>query len=338
MSPRDSDLFVVTQIEHAGRGIVANHAMPANTIVYESNSPAAHVVFWEYRKEVCAQCFLYDRGRKLPVRLNSVGKAFCSNQCLESWKTEQGASGLETWEQLHQFVQMKAKCITNNHSLPSLTPKPAADEIKSCWDKVEETAAFLLQKRTSTKKNMANHAWSLVVDPDILGFLLAGSVFYHRYPQRYHSDVLELAMDSSPYRSTQELQAYCNSYLQLTAVAPLELLPNITASACQSLISAASHNSFGIRAGSEDGDEYLGYGLYPGASYFNHSCRPNIGKKRVGATWDFRTLKDIAVDEQCCITYLGGDEEDMTLTERRSRLKLYWGFECACERCMEEGG
>lgn len=343
MSPPQSSLFNVQSIPSAGRGVVAAVPIERDTVVYRSEHPAAHVIFWQYRKEVCAQCFHYDRGRKLAVRLNSVGRVFCSEECQATWLGQQGSTGLGAWQQLHFFVQLKSKSITNNHSLPSLTPRPDEEEIQVSWGEAEETAKVLRKKRTSSSKDgnaidkyVSNTAWSQIVDPDILSYLLSGILFYHSNPLIYQSDVPELAMDTTPYRSTQDLQAHSNSFIQLTTILPLSLIDNIAPVVCQTLINAASHNSFGIRSGSEDGDEYLGYGLYPGASFFNHSCKPNIAKKRVGSLWEFRALREIAEGEECCITYLGGDEEEMTVVERRSRLKAFWGFQCMCRRCQDE--
>jgi SET and MYND domain-containing protein len=240
---------------------------------------------------------------------------------------------------------MKNKYITNNHSLPSITPKPHEEEIQATWIKAEETAKSLLSKRMSGSKNgtavdrhISNTPWSKVVDPDILSYLLSGMLFHYSNKSSYHADISGLAMDTTPYRSNPDLQAHSSSYLQLMAILPFSLLNSTPPAVCQSLINAASHNSFGIRSGSEDGDEYLGYGLYPGASYFNHSCQPNIGKKRLEGVWEFRALNEIAEGEECCITYLGGDEKEMTVVERRSRLKAFWGFECMCRRCKDESG
>ena len=77
----------------------------------------------------------------------------------------------------------------------------------------------------------------------------------------------------------------------------------------------------------------MGYALYPSASYFNHSCKPNVAKVRVGNTWRFWVPKDVARGEQLCISYLGGDEKDLTTAERRVRLKDVWSFVCECEGC-----
>lgn len=341
MSPPNSSLIGVASVPNAGRGIIAKAAIPVGTLIHTSRNPAAHVIFWQYRKEVCATCFLYDRGRRLPVRLNAVGKVFCSDSCQKIWLERHGHAGSEAWKTVHDFVQKKSKCISNNHSLPALTPRPTEDEIARTWTEAEVTTKAIRHKRASESKKditASNPPWTHVVDPDILSYLLTGLLYYHDKPQDYSSTVLELAMDPIPYRSVPDLEAHANSYLQLIFILPVDLVKNLSPSLCQTLISAAAHNSFGIRSGSSDGDEYLGYGLYPDASYFNHSCEPNLSKTRVGNVWEFRVLRDVVEGDECCITYLGGDEKDMTVLERRGRLKMHWGFQCECHRCQKESG
>jgi hypothetical protein len=339
MSPPISPSFEVQHISGAGRGVVANSKITAGHLLYQSEPPASHVIFWEYRKESCATCFHYDRGRTLPVRLNEAGKVFCSESCQTLWFDAQGDMGLGAWKDLNRFIQKRSKDITNAHSLPSLSPKPEAEEVKRRWAVASDVFRTLRQQRQanrSTRKSIKQQEWQQAVDADILSYLLSGILLNHHRPSIYQSEVLDLAMDPIPYKSPPDLEAHCNSFLQLCTILPPDLLSDYTPSLCQTMISAASHNSFGIRSGSDDGDEYLGYGLYPGASYFNHSCRPNIGKKREGNAWEFRALRDILPGEECCITYLGGDEDELTVVERWSRLKLYWGFDCVCIRCREE--
>jgi SET and MYND domain-containing protein len=161
-------------------------------------------------------------------------------------------------------------------------------------------------------------------------------LFHFQGPERHNSIILPLAMDETAYKSTFDLETHVNSFLQLTALVPEDVLASVTSELCRTLINAASHNSFGIRSGSEDMEEYMGYALYPEASYFNHSCTPNIAKERVDNVWEFYASRDIGVGEECCITYFGGDEEDMAVKVRRLRAREHWGFVCMCARCMQE--
>ena len=86
----------------------------------------------------------------------------------------------------------------------------------------------------------------------------------------------------------------------------------------------------------EPGSEILGFGLWPSASYWNHSCSPNVRKQRHGRAWRFWADRQVETNEELCISYLGGDEKQMSVGQRRERLKSWWGFDCACRKCEVE--
>ncbi|KAG0278750.1 hypothetical protein BGZ95_003245 [Linnemannia exigua] len=118
----------------------------------------------------------------------------------------------------------------------------------------------------------------------------------------------------------------------------------ITSTLFRTILYREVANSFGIRDAS---DELLGFAVFPRACFFNHSCRPNILKKRrqgLGGGvaghksararqmeyWSTRLIQE---GEECCISYgdiLAGVEE------RRARLEDMYFFLCSCPRCLEE--
>jgi SET and MYND domain-containing protein len=165
-----------------------------------------------------------------------------------------------------------------------------------------------------------------------MSFCVAGLLLAHTCPSAW-ADVLALAEDRTPYHSADDLDAFTRTYLQLLAILPLPLLPLTTAANLFILSSRDSHNSFGIRSLEDEGSEFFGYGCWPAASYFNHSCGPNVEKRRVARVWEFRAGRDIACGEELCITYLSGEERKLSRGKRIARLSRTWGFECACERC-----
>ncbi|KAF9149975.1 hypothetical protein BG015_008200 [Linnemannia schmuckeri] len=96
-------------------------------------------------------------------------------------------------------------------------------------------------------------------------------------------------------------------------------------------------NSFGIR---DSSDELLGFAVFPRASFFNHSCRPNIQKKRRQSSravrarqMEYWSTSVIQEGEECCISY-GDISTD--IGERRARLEDMYFFWCSCPRCLEE--
>ncbi|KAI6878308.1 hypothetical protein KC360_g8637 [Hortaea werneckii] len=341
MSPPVSEYLHVQDIPGAGRGVIASSRIPVGTVIFDSEPPAAHVIFRQYRKEVCAYCFRYDRGRTLPVRDASVGKVFCDVDCQEKWQRNEGDLGVAAWQALQNFAQVNSKAVEDTWSEAPKTEKPDAEDVSKHWTEVAQQVDPLGKQTTKRSNNKNGSSKALKpfmkqINPDILGLFLSGVVFHHRQPEDWKSEVLSLAMDHAPYRSVEDLEAHCNGFVQLHSILPPELQPSCTAELCRVIAEAGSHNAFGIRSGSEDGEEYMGWAIYPSASYFNHSCSPNLLKRRVGSAWEFWTAWELEEGKQCCISYLGGDEKDLTLTERRQRLKEAWEFECMCERCQQE--
>jgi SET and MYND domain-containing protein len=330
-------------IPNAGRGVIALQPLPSGTVILQSRSPAYHVIFAKYRKETCAFCFLWDRGRSLPVRDGETGKVFCRVECQADWIREQGSIGVEAWKCLAAFVKAKGKGTGADQSMAD-GARPEVEEIEAAWREAEESGEMVRRGRdvealitkAERKRGQAVLRKCLeLVDADMLSYFLCG-VLLHHSGSPLVDEVAELAMDDRPYRTEHDLHVGCNSYLQLLSILPNELLPTLTSRLCRSMVQADNHNAFGIRGGGEDSEEYMGYGVYPSASYFNHSCRPNLTKKRIERSWEFATARDIDAGEECCITYLGGDEKDLGRAERQSRLKGVWGFDCACERCGQE--
>lgn len=343
MSPPSSELFAVLPIANAGRGVIVKQDIPAGTVVLDSDGPVAHVIFRSYKKEVCAQCFEYDRGRTLPVRDNDTGKVFCSLRCQSKWIEANDVVAVEAWKALYALVQSQSKNLLNSAEAPTGS-KPDPTAIETAWEEAVKQSALSDKlhdedsplppqaRRTQTR----NKVKSRKIDPDVLSFLLSGILYHRQHPDLWQDDVQCLAADDQPYKNEQDLTTHCNSFMQLNADLPLTILSADTADVCRTLAHVGSHNAFGIRSGSEDGEEYMGYSLYPSASYFNHSCSPNIIKRRIGTCWEFWSARDIAAGDECCITYLGGDEKDLTVNERRARLEEVWGFVCMCKRCIEE--
>lgn len=199
------------------------------------------------------------------------------------------------------------------------------------WQQAAQDGAQIVEARMRQKPTKAdnqiirNHIQP--VDPDILHFLFSGCL-------TDLISLMSLAENDNVYK-TASLSDHIKAYHLLLAILPTELLHHIQATHCHELVCRASHNAFSIRPTS-DTDEFLGYGIWPEASFFNHSCQPNVKKERRGRQWTFWTSAEVAEDDELNITYLGGEEMELDVVERRHRLREEWGFECQCLKCLKE--
>jgi SET and MYND domain-containing protein len=313
--------------------------IPRGTSFLETSLIAASAIYKNYHKEVCAQCFAYNRGILWKVRDNARGVVFCSESCRDTWSTKMPPAGLLAREEVQKLLQRKAKLWDDeiNDIL-----KPSEETIEEAWTAAEEKARLIRAARsgspTKTQLKALRQAQAIHPDPDTIWFLLDAAIESLR-----QSDIIavtaDLAADTQPYVNEEDLRFHVEAYLALLAVAPTELVPHVQQSLLRTLQSRTTHNSFGLRSLDEGdepgtaGSECFGFGVWPGASYWNHSCKPNVQKQRCGRTWKFLAKRDIGTGEELCISYLGGDERDMSTPERREKLKHIWGFECGCNRC-----
>lgn len=332
-----SPLFEIRQTPSAGRAVFATQYIPEDTLIWRSEDLTLSVLLREYRREVCGQCFGYEYGRDLDVRDKTVGFAFCSPACQEKWRDEHGEIGIQAWTAVESLVKGRSK--EDNELVDLDLPRPKAKDVTKAWEDVAAQAAIIRAGRvsetpTKSHRKAISKALQAPIQPDVMSFCVSGILWQQSHPADWDK-VMALADDNTPYHNFPDLSAFTRTYLHLLSILPVSLLPLCTAKSLFLLSSRDSHNSFGIRSLEDDGSEFFGYGCWPAASYFNHSCGPNVEKKRVGRNWEFRVGKDIEEGEELCITYLSGEERKLSRGKRNMTLKRNWGFECGCERCEE---
>ncbi|KAF9474644.1 hypothetical protein BDN70DRAFT_884572 [Pholiota conissans] len=99
-------LYDILPTSYGGRGAYARQTIPEGTLVLSCAAPYVHVIFWKFRREVCAWCFEYafESGKnKWSVRLaegahgEGSGAWFCSQECRDAYLCEhqvfEGQSG-----------------------------------------------------------------------------------------------------------------------------------------------------------------------------------------------------------------------------------------------------
>jgi len=96
-----------------------------------------------------------------------------------------------------------------------------------------------------------------------------------------------------------------------------------------SLLYKAECNVYGLWGLEGDG----GIGLYPLASYFNHSCSPNLVRFESGGLLSYRAACDIPKGTELNITYT---DIAVHRAERQQVLQDFFFFTCGCDRCNAE--
>jgi SET and MYND domain-containing protein len=112
--------------------------------------------------------------------------------------------------------------------------------------------------------------------------------------------------------------------LNVTHKAPLKLdaNENFIETMCQLI-----QNGFGVR---KYGNFCYGYAIYPVASYFNHSCWPNLVFDQRGKLMHFVALHDIPEKTELNISYIPLNE---TGPVRQKKLLTDYHFKCLCPGC-----
>ncbi|KAK9460860.1 uncharacterized protein V1516DRAFT_664023 [Lipomyces oligophaga] len=131
------------------------------------------------------------------------------------------------------------------------------------------------------------------------------------------------------------LESHIRVYLALKIIMPSQYQRYVTSDNFRAVVSKEAANAFGIwQLPLSQESECLGSSIFPSASYFNHSCSPNIVKLRKGRQMHFRTTRPIKPGEELCISY--GMILEQPIEVRQQLLKTNWYFVCGCNRCSEE--
>lgn len=88
-------------------------------------------------------------------------------------------------------------------------------------------------------------------------------------------------------------------------------------------------NTFGL----VENEKEIGSGIFPFASFFNHSCAPNVARVTVDGQLIFIVLRPIEVNQQLFVCYRG-DFLYFPRSDRQSELLRSYRFLCECEACL----
>ena len=163
-------LFAVKEARNAGYGVFANQDIPAETELLVSPSPSVYVIYRTFRKEVCAWCFAYERGRNWKVKFtidgttsNGGGLVFCCEECRQSWYGEYGDIGLEAFNALESFIQRQSRTQAWSNGGQEcgkgdaeLSKRPSDEEV----DKVSFSSYFPINLPLSNFETAASSAFA----------------------------------------------------------------------------------------------------------------------------------------------------------------------------------
>ncbi|KAL5513400.1 SET6 [Sanghuangporus vaninii] len=263
--------------------------------------------------------------------------------------------------------------ISNSNSEEDDDKVPSTGEIEEAWKSAGEQASLIRSLRLQSSSSPLPDSSSLVKpnrpskhqkqalaqaigqpisNTDITFFLLSG-VLCASSSSRSPSWQALLTLNPSLhaiYANTDILRQITSTLLHLTAVLPIRLLPYVSRETFEAVLARDIANSFGIwstrdepqckltvsLSDTQEDAEMLGYGTWPIASFFNHSCEANVARHRIGRKWVFTSAREVSVNEELCISYIRGEENTLNLTERRKRLRNAWGFDCRCVKCIRE--
>jgi hypothetical protein len=361
--PPSGRLFTIEDAPGAGRGVFASRDLAAGKTILVANDLSVHVLFREYRGEICHNCFAYGSGAKQPVKDANRGLAFCSEQCQRLFALQSDELCMTARAAVEKLIRRRAP--SSQHNDTPQGPRPTPEEIGSAWEMADIQTTLIRGGRlgapgrpnvpppppaTKAALRGLQRALSTPVAPDVISFLLAAVLANYNSYQIAAASVVpwarlqDLENDPAPYLSARELDEYIASYLHLLATLPVALLPFVSGTILRATKSRETYNSFGIRSLDDEGVEFFGYGVWPSASYFNHSCGPNLVRRRDGRAWVFSAGRDIKAGEQLYISYVNGGTSELCSSsggvvgwkDRAGLLKKTWGFDCVCQKCKQE--
>ncbi|KAJ7054159.1 hypothetical protein C8F01DRAFT_1164138 [Mycena amicta] len=342
----ESRFFTRQTTSWGGRGVFASQAIPKDTHIHTS-VPYTSIIYREFRKEVCAQCFAYAfdlRKNTWNVRLDlgPGGLWFCGESCRDEWIV--GESTGELVAQVNVAVDRLAKSLEKGRAKnreSASTPEILIPEASLSHETLD--AAW-------TNAMLGDMAVTAALDDmelEYARFILSALIRRHAEDTAASntqqgnswSDLLELQNNELAYIQSRPHRDALASHLRIfafirRAASTVPVLAPYVATSVRAILSRDPGNVFGIYEMNRTGDsEMFGWCMYVSASFFNHDCDPNVKKQRTGRAMSFYTTRDILPGEELCITYVDLEE---TVQARREQLSLNWYFACVCQRCKSE--
>lgn len=354
-----SDLFQIQHTSFGGRSCFSNVSLPRGTVILDAEDSLGESINYEFRKEVCHRCLFYSSGKVMKYRLNideldsldeqfkgkrflGAGLWFCSSQCRDEFLRQEHIleliSGYESL--LNGLMYCQRRGIDKEIDEEKLNSMQVDQQaIESQWQQLCSEWVPRIQKLKPSKK--LTQLPYMTDDIYCCARSLCRTLFQLKYldPKSVTNRSFQILQSNElskisrfPILLSFQIAVYQTLYILL----PPTLHDQLSVPKFRHILGAEYGNAFGIwQLGESVGDrEYLGYWLFPRASFFNHSCDPNVDKVRKGRKMSFILNRDVTVGTQLCISY----NCDLTLpvNGRQQVMKDNWFFECMCDRCSSE--
>ncbi|KAJ8145887.1 hypothetical protein OY671_001027 [Metschnikowia pulcherrima] len=358
---RISPFFSVKKTAYGGRGCFASQKIAEGTSLLNVDLPVGSSVVRPFRKEVCTWCFHYDNGRSMKFRL--IDKIyFCSDDCRSNFVAYDFDGSLTTTLCAAEDLYVKCAGEMSDKDVPeneNELSKVYDEQWKSVCDWEARVFRMKPSKRpshhptvtaedyaeiryvVSTLHNMSRCKKQACEDEEPansgeMPYLSDLSPFARKEFEVKAFDILQSSEMDKVKRYPHLLVSYMNIYKFIRLICPESWLPFVSPQSIRDIIGRNLTNAFGIWSPvTQEGEEreFFGFGVYPSASFFNHSCAFNIRKVRTGASYEFIASRDISPGEELCISYgINGDE---SVAQRRESLRE-WFFTCGCTKCTTE--
>ncbi|KAF8557507.1 SET domain-containing protein [Imleria badia] len=345
-----------------GRSLFAISDVAPGTRIHSCKAPFAHVIYKDYRKEVCAHCFAYSASDHAPptvgssrtwsIKWSQAGAAttwFCSDGCKDSWERDEASTLMLEVDALltkgQASTRKRCKSLEEEVEVKSILPCFESGD-RSITQEVIDAAWESAKALVASRAHLTLYYSTLHLEDTELEIArsLAAAIVRRYSDERLSqsdptcnqfqswSQLLNLQknelcnVQARPYMLT----AYLRIYVLLSNALPKYLRKYM--STVREVLARDTGNAFGIWDGDQR-DEMMGWGIWVSASYFNHSCMPNVRKKRVGRTLHFEATRGIQAGEELCISYI---DTDSPADQRRRELEESWFFSCRCLRCEKE--
>lgn len=352
-----NDKFDVRLTEHGGRSCFARESMHKGTELLALDDWTGSSICYEFRKEVCHFCLFYAYGTVMKVKITSndiedmaycnwkvtkysgSGLWFCSDDCKRKYLARPNIGELlRIYENIVVNFRRMQKRAQNQIEEVHMDENISINDIEEEWREIEKVWIKKIIKMNSNKA--VNRL--PVIDEEhysCIRFVIETLFNISHLEKENTKNIAFSSLQSNELDKLGHFPALLDFQVRVFQwvflLAP-ELRSILTISLFRHILGSEYGNSFGIWQISEEseGREYLGYMVHPEASYFNHSCSPNVLKRREGRVMRYVLARDVSCGQQLCIDYK--DILHLCVAERRTTLKENWFFDCKCDRCELE--